>query len=154
MHVAEASRGGKAEPILGRDSREGVEIEGKRVHANAVLLPSPEFTRAIGVDFDAVTFWIGKIESFADKMVGGADKSPGVMRSVAEEGAKRFAMRDKNREMEEACRVFGVQAAIFECDEGEFKFAGSEDSGRGGFFPQGKAELAIERDLRGEIENL
>ena len=84
VDVAEAGGRGKAGPFGGIEGSEGFEIERERVHRDFAVLPLPLFVRAVGVNFDAVAFWIRKVECFADEMVRGADEIPTMACGVAD----------------------------------------------------------------------
>jgi len=96
VHVAEARRGREFEriSILGWGGKCGefIEIEWESGHVDAVAGPLPGFARTIGVDFDAVVLGIGKIEGFADQMVGGTDEIPFVARGVAKKTSESGAI--------------------------------------------------------------
>jgi len=112
VHVAEPSSGRETLPVLRRDCSDSVEVEGKSVHLNILVLPFPEFGGTVGVDFDAVAFGVGKIERFADEMISGANEIPTVMGRVLDKRAEGFAVREQDSEMKEAGSVGRAEAAV------------------------------------------
>src|SRR5579863_2387644 len=133
VHVAEARRGREFEriSILGWGGKCGefIEIEWESGHVDAVAGPLPGFARTIGVDFDAVVLGIGKVESFADQMIGGADEIPLVARGMAKETAESGAIGNQNREMEKSG---GEWRAWLEIRNGSKREVETAASGKGG----------------------
>src|SRR5579885_320039 len=112
MHVAEAGGLGKGVPLRPGGTGEFAQIERESSHGDVAAGPFPGSARAVGVNLDAVFFGIGEVKRFTDEMIGGADEIPAMAGSMAEEGAERGAVGQKNGKVIEAGGAFRARLAI------------------------------------------
>lgn len=147
MDVAKASCRGKAGPLGRIEGGDGLEIERKSVHHDAIVLPPPFAARAVGVDFDAILFGVIKIERFADEMIRGTDEIPTMARGMAEKRAERRPIGKQKGEMEESSAARRTRITVRESDKGEMKVACGERSGGRRMREELQTEFAVEGDL-------
>lgn len=102
VHVAGPGPWWETRPFGALSSRKGLQIERQRSHMDAQVRPLPMVGGTVGVHFDPVVLWIGKIKRLAYQVIGGADQGPSVTSGVAQEGSEGDAVLNQDREVKES----------------------------------------------------
>ncbi len=103
MDVADNGTCGEAPPLpFARVINQTRDIKHFSSHLDQPVLPSPLGGGPVGVDFDAIAFWIGKIERFADAMIRRADHRDARRRGMTGPGSEIGSAWKQERSMEQA----------------------------------------------------